>query len=326
MRKDVKFGMTIGAILVATLVVYIIVLYRGEPVSNNRQSEKVAIAAAPSQGDAAQQPGDAGGSPTRVDGGSGSAPDGSAIAVAPPASNDASNTPGDNTQTGNTQAGPSTQPVASSAGSDAWDSALNHGVVKMFAADGPQHTVTPTIDRADGAPIRSDMVVARDGHAPLVDSPAATQPSAGVVAVPFAAGHGPRTHVVAAGENLWTISAAVYGNSKYWNKILAANPGLNPRNLRVGKTLSIPDLRDNEKAQPADSGFATIAGDSATSYKVVSGDSLERIAIRLYGSAEMKDNLYEANKTLIGPDENRLKVGWVLKLPQPPTVAATAAR
>jgi nucleoid-associated protein YgaU len=319
MRKDVKFGMTIGAILVATLVVYIIVLYRGEPVSNNRQSEKVAVVAPPSDGDAALPPADAagtGGSPARVDGGSAPTGDGTAIAVAPPAPND----------TTNTQAGPSTQPVASAGGADAWDSALNHGVVKMFAADTPQHTVTPTIDRADGAPVRSDMVVAQDGHAPMVDSAAATQPSAGVVAVPLPGARGQRTHVVAPGENLWTISAVVYGNSNYWSKILAANPGLDPKTMRVGRTLIIPELNDNEKTRAVDSGFATIAGDPATSYKVVSGDSLERIAIRLYGSAEMKENLYDANKTLIGPDENRLKVGWVLRLPQPPTVAATAAR
>ena len=35
----------------------------------------------------------------------------------------------------------------------------------------------------------------------------------------------------------------------------------------------------------------------------------------------MMDQLYEMNKTLIGPDENVLKVGWILKLPQAPTNA-----
>jgi nucleoid-associated protein YgaU len=319
MRKDVKFGMTIGAILVATLVVYIIVLYRGGAVPSSNHSDKVAIVSPTGESDGGQQPGDANGTgaPTRVDSGASAAPDeGSSTAVTPPVAADG----------GAATAGPATQPTASSTTADAWDSALNHGVVKMFAADGPQHTVTPTIDRTDGATVRNDMVVAQDGHAALMDSAAATQPSAGIVALPIGGARGQRTHVVASGENLWTISAAVYGNSKYWNRILAANPGLNPKTLRVGRTLNIPELNDSERAQPADSGFAAVASDPTTTYKVVSGDSLERIAIRLYGSPEMKDNLYDANKSLIGADENRLKVGWVLKLPQPPTVAATAAR
>ncbi len=36
----------------------------------------------------------------------------------------------------------------------------------------------------------------------------------------------------------------------------------------------------------------------------------------------MIEDLYQANKTLIGPDENVLKIGWVLKLPATPTGTA----
>jgi hypothetical protein len=38
----------------------------------------------------------------------------------------------------------------------------------------------------------------------------------------------------------------------------------------------------------------------------------------------MIGKLYDANQSLIGPDENVLKVGWILKLPQPPSVASAA--
>jgi nucleoid-associated protein YgaU len=311
MRKDVKFGMTIGAILVVTLVVYIIVLYRGGNAPGSH-SDKVAIVSPTADSDAGTHAPDASATaaPTRLDSGPASPGDNSSSALTPPASADVST--------------PATQPSASAGAPDAWDAALNHGVVKMLAADaGAQRTETPTIDHPD-APIRAD-VVAQDGHAPLVDSPAATQPSM-AIAIPAPGPAGQRTHVIHSGENLWSISAEVYGNSKYWKQILAANPGLDPKNLRVGKTLTIPELSDVPKAQPADSSFAAVVADPNTSYKVVSGDSLERIAIRLYGNAQMKDSLYEANKTLIGPDEDRLKIGWVLKLPQPPTVSAAASR
>ena len=36
----------------------------------------------------------------------------------------------------------------------------------------------------------------------------------------------------------------------------------------------------------------------------------------------MMDKLYEMNKKLIGPDENVLKIGWILKLPQAPAAAS----
>jgi nucleoid-associated protein YgaU len=306
MRKDVKFGMTIGAILVATLVVYMIVLYRGGNSSSNH-SEKVAVVAPSTDNDTTARPADTSGAPARVDNETPAPSDNAANTVGTPPTADSG--------------GAATQPSASTAAPDAWDAALNHGVVKMLAADGAQHTATPTIDPPDNTPVRNN-VVAQDGRIPLVDSPT-TQPS-GVIAVPTPTASGERTHVIASGENLWTISAAVYGNSKYWKKILAANPGLDPKALRVGRTLNIPELNDTEKAQPADSSFATVSNDPTTTYVVVSGDSLERIAIHLYGSAAMKDSLYAANKTLIGPDEDRLKVGWVLRLPQPPTIASAA--
>jgi nucleoid-associated protein YgaU len=307
MRKDVKFGMTIGAILVATLIVYIIVLYRGGSSSSNH-SEKVAVVAPSGDNDTAARPADtsAGAGPTHLDSETPAPSDNSANPISAPSAPDS---------------GAATQPSAPTATADAWDAALNHGVVKMLAADGAQHTATPTIDPPDNTTVRNN-VVAQDARIPMVDSPT-TQPS-GVIAVPTPSASGERTHVIASGENLWTISAAVYGNSKYWKKILAANPGLDPKALRVGRTLNIPELNDTEKAQPADSSFATVSNDPTTTYLVVSGDSLERIAIRLYGSAAMKDSLYAANKKLIGPDEDRLKVGWVLKLPQPPTVASAA--
>ena len=64
--------------------------------------------------------------------------------------------------------------------------------------------------------------------------------------------------------------------------------------------------------------------DSSTSYRVQSGDTLERIAEKLYGDSHMQDKLYDTNRKLIGPDENRLKIGMVLVLPQPPSVASAS--
>ena len=134
----------------------------------------------------------------------------------------------------------------------------------------------------------------------------------------------PRTHRVASGESPYSISQAVYGSGKYYKKILAANPGIDPRHLKVGRILVIPELTETDK--PAASAAANTAApetiDTSTAYKVLSGDSLESISLKLYGTPQMVDRLYETNKTLIGPDENVLKVGWLLKLPQAPAAAS----
>jgi nucleoid-associated protein YgaU len=65
--------------------------------------------------------------------------------------------------------------------------------------------------------------------------------------------------------------------------------------------------------------------DTQTEYRVVSGDSLYRISMRLYGSGEEADHLYDLNKEKIGPDKGKLKLGMILKIPSPPTVATASA-
>jgi nucleoid-associated protein YgaU len=147
-----------------------------------------------------------------------------------------------------------------------------------------------------------------------------TPPAASVQPAPVAAE--PRTHRVASGESPYSIAQSVYGNSRYYKRILAANPGIDPRHLKIGQVLVIPELSDAEKNPVSATNAGETHVDSATMYTVISGDTLESISRKLYGSASMIDRLYLANKSLIGPDENMLKIGWVLKLPQAPTVAS----
>jgi nucleoid-associated protein YgaU len=45
------------------------------------------------------------------------------------------------------------------------------------------------------------------------------------------------------------------------------------------------------------------------------GDTLSAIAKKYYGNARLYPKLYEANKELIGPDMNKLLVGWEIVLP-----------
>jgi nucleoid-associated protein YgaU len=179
-----------------------------------------------------------------------------------------------------------------------------------------------------------------------------------------AAGTGQRTHVVQPNETFASIAEMAYGSQAYYPHIVRANPNVNPKRLRAGMTIVLPgrdqvvakESKALEGAQlsaassPGSStgavgpsgatgvgvtgtagttGTVTVAGaplDEKTHYRVQPGESLYKIALRLYGRIEKIDAIYDLNKDAIGPNRDRLKAGTVLKLPEPPTTAATAAR
>ena len=49
-----------------------------------------------------------------------------------------------------------------------------------------------------------------------------------------------RTYTVKPGDNLWNISKDVYGDGTKYQRILDANPGLNPDHMKPGTKIVIP--------------------------------------------------------------------------------------
>lgn len=129
------------------------------------------------------------------------------------------------------------------------------------------------------------------------------------------------TYVVKPGDTLWNIAATVYGNGVYNNRIAAANPGINPNNLKAGTKLNIPD-KTSVVTETGHTVPATSTVNPTTQYRVVSGDNLNTISRNLYGTTRMAADLFEANKDLLA-NPNSLKPGMVLKLPSPPTSSNT---
>ena len=82
----------------------------------------------------------------------------------------------------------------------------------------------------------SNLTVGTTLIIPASDAPAATSER---ITRPAPAS-GQRVHVVKSGELLSTIAKQYYGKASDFQKIIDANPGINPRNIRVGQEIIIP--------------------------------------------------------------------------------------
>jgi nucleoid-associated protein YgaU len=153
-------------------------------------------------------------------------------------------------------------------------------------------------------------------------------PAPAVSIVPSTQPSGARLYTIKPGQTLSLIAASIYGNSRFYVAIKRANPNLDANHLKPGQTITLPDISD-VKPGPAHettaSAVETTSGASTgNTYTVQSGDTLYRIAKKLYGSPKQADAIYELNKSSIGADEGRLKLGMVLQLPAT-AIAASAA-
>jgi nucleoid-associated protein YgaU len=328
MRKDVKFGLTIGGLLIAVLVVWIIATNHGD---KNKQPD---VSLANPNADTGIQPANEGApapapapeapkapdpvrTTTPTPGATGTP---AVTTTTPPATGTPSSTVGSNGAVANLTptpistgaAGSSTAPKASN-----WDQLMSHGPSAGLFADTGRSS-TPTASSGGNAVVVD----------PLPDnSTSTTRPTLA---------NGSRTHKVQNGETFASIARTVYGNGKYYKKLIDANPNVNPNRLKVGTDIVIPELTTSESSATASAstsdstpapntqtGAPKTPADPKTTYIVQSSDTLEKIARKLYGDGAQWDKIYEANKDVIGPNPSKLKLNMVLRLPEPPTVAST---
>lgn len=298
MRKDVQIGFIIGVVLLAGLVVYVLVI----PGGNKRGAE---LAVGPDT------------STTLTD----ALPTTRPVETTTPTAISAPTTPAV-TNAG----GPTTMPAVTTGtrtGSipsptrSRWSGLLD-GSETLTPTMG--HTTERTVGTAAVGPSVTGTIgqpTTRPSSATSLLGDAATGTTGTVAA---------RTHTVQKGETLTSIAKAAYGNSNYYLKIQAANPGINPKTLKVGQVIKLPAIETGTTATPdritstlgSTDTHSTVTGKT---YKVQSGDTLQGIAVKVYGKRSMADKIYEMNKAAIGSSPNHLKLGMTLRLPE---VAATA--
>ena len=88
------------------------------------------------------------------------------------------------------------------------------------------------------------------------------------------------------------------------------------KEMRAKKEVVAEGAEDVISAIKSAAGKTAVAGKSEpTTYTVVSGDSLSKIAAKLYDDGSKWQALYKANKETIGDNPDRIRVGQVLTVP-----------
>lgn len=125
---------------------------------------------------------------------------------------------------------------------------------------------------------------------------------------------GQRTYIVKDGDSFYTIARDQLGDANLYQAIQQANPLVDPRRIRPGMEIKLPDPQQpstgsGTRATPND---ADIAIDG---HVIKAGETLSDIAAEHYGKAHLWRDIYEANRDKLD-SPNRLKVGVVLTIPE----------
>lgn len=121
-----------------------------------------------------------------------------------------------------------------------------------------------------------------------------------------------KEHVVTKGETLWSIAEDAYGSGYNWVDVKKAN-NLKTDTIEVGQKLTIPEVSSKKPTATKAVVAKSAEPITQTSYTVVKGDSLWKIAVRTYGDGFEWVKIAKANK-LTNP--NIIHAGNVLTLPR----------
>ncbi len=170
---------------------------------------------------------------------------------------------------------------------------VKKAVTKHVAAEEAMFEPAPVV--VDPVMVPADPVMV---PAPIVEIKKADKPVASVEV---------KYHTIAEGDNFSSLAAHYLKNKNLYHRIVAANPKLNPRILKLGTRIVIPAR--TEPAAGARSSSSVVAGKT---YRVMKGDSPWRIAEKYVGAG--KANAYMQRIIKLNGSK-QLTPGDIIRLP-----------
>jgi nucleoid-associated protein YgaU len=170
-------------------------------------------------------------------------------------------------------------------------------------------------ERSSAAPASAKTVSAPAASAPKSAAPAVLPASTTPAAKSDA------TYVVRNGDTLADIAQRQLGSAKRWPELVKLNPGLDPKNLKIGTTIKLGGAAAAAPLAEAPAQVAPVktTGDkalasAARTHTEVAGDTLGAIAKKYLGSTARANDVYDANRDVLS-SPNALKIGQVLRIP-----------
>jgi len=115
-----------------------------------------------------------------------------------------------------------------------------------------------------------------------------------------------KTVLVEKNDSLWKIALREYGDGDKWTEIAKENNIKNPSLIFEGQKLNLPVLETSVD------GKGEIVAEKSE-YKVLSGDSLWKIALKYYGDGYQWTKIWQDNRDkLYSPD--KLEIGMMLTI------------
>jgi nucleoid-associated protein YgaU len=205
----------------------------------------------------------------------------------------------------------------------------------VAAASGDE--AAPPLPEYPPAPGPSAATPAADERAPVAPpalGSAPTPPAVAAVPAPAAPVASVRTYTVQPGDTLSKIAGVVYGDRNAYHRLLAANSQLDPKRLKIGQVIQVPDMTAVADASPAPAatppaasgprpavqGFRPNPADGPTGgavaatseYEVKVGDTLMGIAASVLRDRNKWKRIQDLNPDL---DPARLRPGQRIKVP-----------
>lgn len=156
-----------------------------------------------------------------------------------------------------------------------------------------------------------------NGAAVRMGAAAGTAQGTGLAA---AADAQPVIYTVASGDTLSKIALRHYGSASLWRKIYEDNRDVigNPDRIRAGMQIKIYPIgtagQNNTPVNVPAGRTADAAADGATTYIVKKGDTLWKIAYKVYGRGWQWRRIYNANRDAL-PKPGQIREGQVLVIP-----------
>jgi nucleoid-associated protein YgaU len=180
--------------------------------------------------------------------------------------------------------------------------------------DTPRTPLAPTVPATAPSALPPAIVMGKDVPAELVvfAKSVAEPPQRSTAITDRPVRSTPVNLTIKPGDTLTAISARTLGDGEKWRRFVTANPGLNPNRLRVGQVLKIPGGVPTPSPPVAN---AVVAKPAQKTHRVGAGDTLTSIASTHYGDSSRWNDIFVANKKVLGGNPDQLRVDVVLLIP-----------